>query len=223
MRKYEKAPSDARSDILTALLPHVAFDGWSDTAVRHAAHDLEVPVEFIEMAFPGGAPEMVETYLAEIDSKMLARLKKMKLEKMRVRDRIKTAIITRLEINEAHKETVRRTIGFLALPTNAFLSAKCLWRTVDAMWRAADDTATDYNYYTKRMILGGVYSSTLLVWLADTSDGHKDTKAFLNRRIDNVMEFEKAKGKLKEFTKDLPDPFIILGKMRYPKSHRPRS
>ena len=220
MRKYKQAPSEARGDILAAMIPHVAFDGWSQGAIRHTAKELDVAVEFIEMAFPGGAVEMVEAYLAGIDEKMLKVLKKKKLDKMRIRDRIRAAVVTRLEINDRHKEAVRRTVSFLALPTNALVGAKSLWKTVDAMWRAAGDTSTDYNHYTKRMILGGVYSSTLLVWLNDKSDGHKDTLAFLDRRIENVMEFEKAKGKLREFTKDLPDPFKILGKMRYPDSHK---
>ena len=220
MRKYTKAPTDARGDILSALVSHVAFDGWSDAALRHTADELDVAVEFIEMAYPGGLPEMVEAYLADIDEKMLAALKKKKLDKMRIRDRITAAVTTRLEINAKHKETVRRTVGFLALPQNALLSARSLWKTVDAMWRAAGDTSTDYNHYTKRMILGGVYSSTLLVWLNDTSDGHRETCAFLDRRIENVMEFEKVKAKAREITKDLPDPFKILGKMRYPDGHK---
>ena len=221
MKKYAKGPSEARGDIVAAITPHVAFDGWSDAALRHAAGDLGVVPEFIEMAFPGGMPEIVEAYLADIDERMTAALKKKKLDKMKIRERITTAILVRLAINGEHKETVRRTVGFLALPPNAVLSAKSLWRTCDAVWKAAGDTSTDYNHYTKRMILAGVYSSTLLVWLNDKSDGEADTKAFLERRIDDVMQFEKTKAKVKEFTKDLPDPFRILGKLRYPDSHRP--
>ncbi|HXV74395.1 MAG TPA: COQ9 family protein, partial [Sphingomonadales bacterium] len=114
----------------------------------------------------------------------------------------------------------RRTVGFLALPPNAGLSAKCLWRTADAMWRASGDTATDYNHYTKRLILAGVYSSTLLVWLNDSSEDLKETKAFLARRIAGVMRFEKAKAKVREFAEDLPNPAKILGGFRYPEGHR---
>ena len=105
MRKYKQAPSEARGDILAAMIPHVAFDGWSQGAIRHTAKELDVAVEFIEMAFPGGAVEMVEAYLAGIDEKMLKVLKKKKLDKMRIRDRIRAAVVTRLEINDRHKDS----------------------------------------------------------------------------------------------------------------------
>ena len=219
MAKYNKAPSEMRTEIISAMLEHVPFDGWSETGMKHAAGDLGVPLEFVKMAFPGGAPEMVEDYLLGLDAEMLKRLKKKGLDKMGMTLRIVTAIKTRLEINETHKEAVRRTVGFLALPFNAPLSAKCLWRTCDAMWNAAGDTATDYNHYTKRLILGGVYTSTLITWLGDESEGYADTYAFLDRRIAGVMEFEKVKARAREFTKDLPDLAKILGKMRYPDGH----
>ncbi|TDI62639.1 MAG: COQ9 family protein [Alphaproteobacteria bacterium] len=220
MAKYNKAPSEMRPEIIAAMLDHVPFDGWSEAGMKQAAGDLGVPLAFIKMAFPGGAAEMVEEYLLGLDSEMLKLLKKKRLDKMGMTKRIVTAVKVRLEINHGHREAVRRTVGFLALPFNAPLAAKCLWRTVDAMWNAAGDTATDYNHYTKRLILGGVYSTTLITWLGDESEGYQDTFEFLDRRIANVMEFEKVKAKAREFTKDLPDLAKILGKMRYPDGHR---
>lgn len=209
-----------RSEILEAVLNHVPFDGWSDLAIKNAAGDLGLPPDFLKMAYSGGIAEMVEVHLGSLDKDLDKKLSKLKLDKMKIRERIKTAVLTRLELNQPYKEVIQRTVGFLALPMNAPLAAKCLWRTCDLMWRAAGDTSTDYNHYTKRMILGGVYSTTLLTWLNDNSEDYADTKAFLGRRIDNVMEFEKLKFKFKEATKDLPDPFEILGKIRYPESHR---
>ncbi len=220
LAKFEKAPSEMRPEILAAVISHVPFDGWSDAAIKNAAQDLGLPADFLKMAYGAGVFEMVEVHLTNLDTELEKALAKARLNKMKIRDRIRTAVLTRLELNEPNKEMVRRTVGFLALPTNAPLAAKCLWRTCDLMWRAAGDTATDYNHYTKRMILGGVYSTTLLTWLNDKSDGYQDTKTFLDRRIDNVMEFEKFKFKAKEATKDLPDPFEILGKIRYPEGHR---
>jgi len=219
MKKFEKAPLEMRPEILAAVLAHVPFDGWSEAALARAAEDLEVPVEFIKIAFPDGTSEMVKEYLKSVDEEMLAILKKKALDKMGMTKRITTAIEARLAINEARREVVRRTVGYLALPSHAALSAKSLWRTCDLIWNAAGDTSTDYNHYTKRLILGGVYSSTLLVWLGDESEGYKDTHAFLARRIGDVMEFEKAKAKVRELTKDLPDPATILGKLRYPDGH----
>jgi ubiquinone biosynthesis protein COQ9 len=219
MKKFDKAPSEMRREILTAVLNHVPFDGWSGAAMKNAATDLKVPLEFVRMAYPGGPAEMVEDHLIEVDEEMLKIIKTKGFDKMGITKRITTAIEVRLEINERHREVVRRTVGLLALPFNAPLSAKCLWRTCDLIWKAAGDTSTDYNHYTKRLILGGVYSSTLLVWLGDTSEGYHDTHDFLARRIGNVMEFEKAKGKVRELTKDLPDAAKILGKFRYPDGH----
>lgn len=209
-----------RSEILAAVLNHVSFDGWSDLAIKNAADDLGLPPDFLKMAYGGGVSEMIGVHLSNLDKDLEKALGKLKLDKMKIRERIKTAVLTRLELNQPYKEVVRRTVGFLALPPNAPLAAKCLWRTCDLMWRAAGDTSTDYNHYTKRMILAGVYSTTLLTWLNDSSEDYADTKAFLDRRIDNVMEFEKLKFKFKEATKDLPDPFEILGKIRYPEGHR---
>lgn len=220
MAKFEKSPSEMQGAILDAMLSHVPFDGWSEAAIRHTAEDLDVPVAFINMAYPGGVSEMIEAHLRNLDEALAKALTKKKLDKMKIRDRIKTAVLTRLELNEPYREAARRTIGYLALPQNAPLSAKCLWRTCDVMWKAAGDTSTDYNFYTKRMILGGVYSTTLLTWVNDTSDGYKDTNAFLDRRIENVMDFEKFKHKAKEAASGLPDPFEILGKIRYPEGHK---
>lgn len=219
MSTYKNAPSEMRTPIIQAMLAHVPFDGWSDAGMKQAAEDLEVPLAFIKMAFPDGAAGMVEEHLRLTDAEMLKVLAKKRLDKMGITKRITTAVRVRLEINDKNREAVRRTVGFLALPFNAPLSAKCLWRTADAMWRAAGDTATDYNYYTKRMILSVVYSSTLITWLGDESAGYRDTYAFLDRRIGNVMEFEKVKARVREFTKDLPDPAKVLGKLRYPDSH----
>ncbi len=220
MAKFDKSPSEMRPEILAAVITHVPFDGWSDAAIKNAAKDLDLPPDFMRMAYAGGVSEMIEAHLANLDTELEKVLAKAKLDKMKIRDRIKTAVLARLKLNEPDKELVRRTVGFLALPTNAPLSAKCLWRTCDLMWRMAGDTSTDYNHYTKRMILGGVYSTTLLTWLNDKSDDYQDTKAFLDRRIENVMEFEKFKFKAKEAIGDLPDPFEILGKIRYPEGHR---
>ncbi len=219
MKKFEQAPSEIRREILAAVIGHVPFDGCSEAAMKNAATGLKVPLEFVKMAYPGGPAEMVEEHLTGVDEEMLKIIATKGFDKMGVTKRITTAIEVRLEINERHKEVVRRTVGFLALPFNAPLSAKCLWRTCDLIWKAAGDTSTDYNHYTKRLILGGVYSSTLLVWLGDSSEGYRETHAFLARRIDDVMEFEKAKAKVRELTRDLPDAAEILGKIRYPDSH----
>ena len=173
----EQTPEEARDAILDALLSHVPFDGWSEAAIRRAAEDLNIAPEYIRIAFPDGMVEVIAFFSARADRNMLAAFEEIGLSNMRIRDRITMAVRTRLEQNAEHKEAIRRAMAVLALPRNAMLAKKLLWQTVDAMWRAAGDTATDYNHYTKRLILSGVYSSTLLVWLDDQSEDHADRKS----------------------------------------------
>jgi ubiquinone biosynthesis protein COQ9 len=107
----------------------------------------------------------------------------------------------------SHREAVRRALGLLALPHNAPVAATTLWRTVDAIWYAAGDTATDFNYYTKRGLLAGVYSATVLYWLEDRSEGLADTWTFLDRRIGDVMRVPQALGAIRDRLAAFPNPF----------------
>ena len=84
------------------------------------------------------------------------------------------------------------------------------------MWRLAGDTATDYNHYTKRTILAGIYAATLAVYVTDESEGKADSRAFLDRRIDGVMRFEKAKAQLLGGEREHFDLARFLGRLRYP-------
>lgn len=204
-RKPAKAGEALRRDLLQAALQHVPFDGWSETALRHAARDLEVDPALAANAFPGGGAELIAAYSAEIDRRTLEALEKLPLDEMKVRERIHAGVMTRLELQEPDKEAVRRGLSFLALPYNAPLAAKLLYRAVDALWYAAGDRATDYNFYTKRALLAGVYSSTVLYWLNDGSEGHTATRDFLDRRISEVLKIGGRLGKGIGGLMDLPD------------------
>ena len=197
---------ELRPRVIAATLPHVAFDGWTAAAVAAGAADAGIDADLARVAFRGGAQQMVEAYIALADTRMVAGVGDLSGEK--VRERIRRLVTTRLEQADGEREVVRRTLAVLAL--HPALAAKTLWRTADTMWRAAGDTATDYNHYTKRAILGAVYSSTLLVWLDDA----EGWPAFLDRRIDGIMRFEKAKSRLTGIT--LPSPARFLGRLRYP-------
>ncbi len=200
-----KALNALRHDVHEAALLHVPFDGWQDKVLTGAARDLGIDEMEAVRAFPGGAMELLEYHLAEADRRMVAALETAGLATMRIRERIAFAIRTRLEQNEPHKEAIRRAVAVLSLPQNAPLAARSLYNTCHVIWRAAGDTATDFNFYTKRMILAGVYSSTLLVWLNDESEDYAQSWAFLDRRIENVMQFEKAKGRLRSLGGRLGD------------------
>lgn len=196
-----------RDELLGAVLPHVPFDGWSHAALRRGAQDLGHSMHEARQAFPHGAGDMVEHFSLMSDRRMLEALGKMDLASMGVTSRIAAGVRARLEQAAAHREAVQRAIAFLSLPQNAALGARCLYRTVDAIWRAAGDTATDWNFYSKRALLAGVYGATVLYWLGDRSEGYADTWSFLDRRLADVVSFGRATGKLKGKVAGLSRPF----------------
>ncbi|MDH3241912.1 MAG: COQ9 family protein [Alphaproteobacteria bacterium] len=200
----------ARKAILEAALVHVPFDGWSETAIRAGIRDAGRRESLAALAFPNGPADMAEYYCAFADARMAAALDPDQVAALRVRDRITFAIRLRMEQAAGERAAVAKLMAFFALPGNQPLAAKCMYRTVDSIWRAIGDTSTDFNFYSKRAILAGVVGATVLYWLGDESEGCGDTKAFLDRRIEDVMAFEKIKGRAREAFGKLPDPFRIL-------------
>jgi ubiquinone biosynthesis protein COQ9 len=199
---YERA----REAIVAAALSHVPFDGWTHDTLRLAARDAGYDPVTALRVFPGGPVEAIECWTALADRQMLAALDEADVAGLKVRERVALAVRRRLEAVAPHKEAVRRALGLLALPHNAPVAAKTLWRTVDAIWYAAGDTATDFNYYTKRGLLAGVYSATVLYWLEDKSESSANTWAFLDRRIADAMRVPQALGRLREGLSHLPNP-----------------
>jgi len=212
----DKTPLELRDELVKAVLPHVPFDGWSMDALRAAARDLDADFGVAKLSFPGGTSELMEAYLDLELREFEEALQKRGLDNLKIREKITTAVRLRLEMAEPHKEASIRAARFLSLPRNSGLAAKHLWRTVDIMWRAAGDVATDFNHYSKRLILSGVYSSTFLYWLNDNSEGHEDTWAFLDRRISDVMQIEKVKARVRKADANRPRLTRFLGRLRYP-------
>ncbi|WP_017668066.1 COQ9 family protein [Sandarakinorhabdus sp. AAP62] len=203
--------SELARRLARAMLPHVPFDGWSPAALATAAHDTGIDPDIAAMALPD-VEAMLSAWTQDVNARMAETMAAS--HNMKVRDRIRMALVTRLE--QGDREVTRRALNILAQPQHAALSARLLWQAADAMWRAAGDTATDYNHYTKRLILSGIYSATLLHWTQDDSADFAATRAFIDRRIDGVMRFEKAKAKLTGMAGKLPDPARFLGRLRYP-------
>ncbi|MBV9549808.1 MAG: COQ9 family protein [Alphaproteobacteria bacterium] len=193
-----------KAAVLEAALPQAAFDGFTDKVLEAAGKDAELNAAELTRLFPDGPLSLVEFYSAAVDREMNERLAAMDLAAMKIRQRISEAVKTRLAILKRHKEAARRAAALLALPMHAGLAAKLMYRTVDAMWRAAGDTATDFNFYSKRGILAGVYGATLVRWFSDTSEDEGPTNDFLAARIENVMQFEKFKAKAKEALSNFP-------------------
>jgi ubiquinone biosynthesis protein COQ9 len=210
---------ELRPRLVAAMLPHVPFDGWTETAVAAAATDLGVDADVALLAFPGGPAAMVEAWIDLANRQMLEALDTDDFRALKVREKVTRAIRTRLEQATPHREAVRKAAHILALPVNAPVVARTTWKTADAIWRAAGDTATDLNHYSKRVLAGGVYAGTLLVWLDDDSEGFEKTWAFLDRRIAGVMRFEKWKAQMGRIGGDpetRPSLVRFLGRLRYP-------
>ncbi|MCH7555772.1 MAG: COQ9 family protein [Proteobacteria bacterium] len=193
--------------LLDATLAQVPFEGWTSLAMRAAAVEVGVDWPTAKRIFPGGVGDMLALWGARNDARMIAALADIDLDALRIRERIAACVRVRLEALEPHREAVRAALCRAGLPHNAPAAARALWRTVDAMWRAAGDTATDFNYYSKRGLLSGVYGATLLFWLEDDSENRADSWAFLDRRIADVMRVPRAMGRLKKL---VPDPQRLL-------------
>ncbi|MCE2927797.1 MAG: COQ9 family protein [Rickettsiales bacterium] len=193
----------AARDIITRALPHVAFEGWTQSVLSKAALEAGYKKTDAIRVFPNGAIEAVDTYFLLMDSQMLQALSAYHLESMKIRERAALCVRLWLEPQEGHKEALRRAIALQTLPLHASHALSSLYHTVDEMWRAIGDTSTDFNFYTKRLLLGGVLTSTTLYWLNDTSAGHFATWQFLDRRIADVMQIEKAKYRAKSWFEQL--------------------
>ena len=204
---------DALADRIAA---EAAFDGWSEAALAAAAHGLGVPADRARLAFPGGQTEMIDSWFAAIDRQMVKSLPPERLQAMRIRERIAALVFTRIEIAAPNKEALRRALAILALPTNVATGARLAWRAADAMWRLAGDDATGLAHYTKRATLAGVYGSTLLAFIDDDSEDNVATRAFLDRRIEDVMRFEKLKAQWKPNPDRHFNVARFLGRLRYP-------
>ena len=195
---------------------HAVFDGWTQRAVDSAADELGIDRAQARLAYPKDSAHMIEAWIEGVDAAMQAHFTPDVIAKMRVSQRIRAMIWFRLENTGPAREAVRSALSILAMPHNVPLALRTGWRSADQMWRLAGDTATDYNHYSKRLILSGVYTSTLLAWLDDQSEGWADTAAFLDRRLADVMRFEKFKAEWRGNAIRRPSLARFLGRLRYP-------
>ena len=202
--------TEQRDAVVMATLPHVIFDGWTETALHRGAQDAGLTKSAVDVLFPGGPRAALRHWYDLADRLMVLDIADHDLEAMRIRDRIAFLVRTRLERWSPHREAVRKALALAALPSFAEDALRSGYTTVDVMWRAAGDRATDFNFYTKRGLLGAVYSSTLLVWLEDDSENFAETWTFLDRRIADVMKIPKAQARLKEIVEKLPNPLRLL-------------
>ena len=209
---------DLREKLLAEILKHVAFDGWTDKTLQDAAAHLKLDEAQARIAFPRGIVDAITYFSHHADDEAEALILKADLKSMKVRERVTFAVRTRIEVIAQHKEAARRGAALFALPQHALDGASCVYRTCDMIWRAIGDTSTDFNFYTKRGLLSGVVTSTMLFWFGDSSEDFEETWKFLDRRIADVMQIEKVKSAVLKAASGLPNPLTILGALRYPRS-----
>jgi ubiquinone biosynthesis protein COQ9 len=222
IRGMTTLPEDPTLDevraFLAPILPrHAAFDGWRAEAVTMAASEGRVDADIAHLAFSTGAMDMIDAWFASIDTRMLEALTPEKLVTMSIRQRIIALVTARLTLLARDREALRRALAIMALPQNSVRAARLGWRSADVMWRAAGDSATDLNHYSKRLTLAAVYAATLLVFVDDESEDWADSRAFLDRRIEGVMRFERAKARWKGIGGgERLSLARFIGRLRYP-------
>jgi ubiquinone biosynthesis protein COQ9 len=205
---------EIRARIALPLGEHAVFDGWTQAAVDSAANQLGIDPAQARLAVPKDQAGKIDLYIKGVDRALEDWFTPERLEGLKIREKIRAIVWKRLEIMAPAREAIRRALSILAMPQNVPAALRTGWRTADVMWRIAGDTSTDFNHYTKRITLGGVYGSTLLVWLDDRTDELAETAGFLDRRIDDVMQFEKLKAQWRGQEQFSVSRF--LGRLRYP-------
>jgi len=202
-----------RAVLLNAMLQKAAFEGWTAAALQSAAQETGTDPGAVELACPRGVIDLLHYWSRELDRDMLATLEQTDLNAMRVRERVTFAVRARLDaIGDNNREAASRAAARLATPDALMVGKRLLWQSADAIWRALGDPSTDYNYYTKRAILSAVLGSTMMVWFEGDDER---TDRFLDRRIENVMQFERFKGKVRKAKEKWPDPLAALSRFRY--------
>ncbi|HKX35379.1 MAG TPA: COQ9 family protein [Rhizorhapis sp.] len=208
---------DEVREYLAPLLPgQAAFDGWNRAALRNAAAEAGLDAAMVELAFPGGAMDMIDAWFAWIDREMEGKYPPETLAPMKVRERITALIEARLMLLAPEREALRRAQAIMALPQNLVAATQLGWRAADQMWRLAGDVATDFNHYSKRATLAAVYAATLLIFLGDESEGWIETRGFLSRRIDGIIRFERTKQQWRANSERRPSLARFIGRLRYP-------
>ena len=209
-------PSDRfRARILEVFPAHAARNGWTDATFTAAVDEAGLTTGEAALACPKGAFDLFDAFAARADEAMLERLDGLDLAAMKIRQRVRAAVQVRLEAQQPYKDAARAMTRALARPDRAPEAARLLWRTADHIWRALGDTSTDGNFYSKRAILSGVLASTYARWFSDESEDNEATWAFLDARIENVMQFEKFKAQLKPVGQGLQSAIGVAARFRY--------
>jgi ubiquinone biosynthesis protein COQ9 len=192
-----------KDKILHELLPQVEQNGWSWTDVQEACARLKLQDEMARAVFPNGLSDAVAHFSDMTDRQMLQKLEKIDVDALRVRDRIRSAVMVRYRLLADKQASVKASLAYWALPQRLIQGQQVLWRTSDRIWNWAGDTATDYNRQTKRGLLSSILIGTSMVFIEDDPDSLAVTESFLNRRIENILEIGKAMGMARKLAPEM--------------------
>jgi len=198
-RSTQKAHADPQSSanqkeqLLQAFLELAATEGWSEQTLQKAAQTCGMADVMVWALFPEKEVDALRTWSNVLNTQLKARLHALDLDTMKVRTRIFWGVKMHLNLLEPHKKTAKSALRFLLSPSRALLATELLQATVHTIWSAAGDASTDYNFYSKRILLAGVYISTVLFWLRDASPEHLETNRFLEARINDVLKLQAFK------------------------------
>ena len=206
---------DIRRAVLGAALPIAAFEGWTLKTLSDACKACDLPAGADALYFPDGPLELISFWASECDAAIETVLSGLDLDAMKIRDKVTAGVIARMEAIGPHTVAAKRASARLSLPDAIGQGPKQIWAAADTIWRAIGDTSTDYNYYSKRTVLSAVLSSSLIAWIGDSDPKKESARAFVDARIENVMQFEKAKWSFRKRTEAWPNPAEILGSLRY--------
>ena len=224
----ENVFEDFINSVISQALKHVPFDGWSNQTLKKVCQELSIPTSKLYQMFPRGGVDLAIAFHGRDDSRFLEQFLTDIADQpsRRVRDSIKIALISRLDVAAENKEAVKRSMSLLTSPLYVSDGIRALWNTCDKIWSAIEDDSKDFNWYSKRLILSSVYSATLIFWMEDDSKDFQDTKDFIGRRISDVMAFEQLKVNLRKsrvwekFKNKMEERFseIIKNKQGFPGS-----
>lgn len=216
MTEPRSSLDDLKDQILAAALPRVEFYGFTERLLKETAQEVGADDSQMAAMYPRGAADLVVQYSTDCDRQMAQHLAAEDMSKLKIRERAIRTIRARIDVADRHKHAAKRAAAFLTFPLNAADGVQCLARTADAMWTAMGDRSADFSWYTRRVTLGAVYSACLVYWFKDASDGYADTQAFIERRIADVMQFEKVKAQAGKIVSGMPNLFTLAGRFRYP-------
>ena len=198
-----------KNDLVRAMLTHVPFDGWTWEAMEQGSIDIgfekqktsSLRIKIFKDLYKNGPIDFIDIFSEIIDLKVIENYNLIKTKPERVPEKIKKIIMIRLHLCQKYKEAIRSSISITAIPVNASISLKILYRTCNSMWRIAGDKSTDFSFYTRRISLAAVYTSTLLFWLNDNSNDNIETEFFLDRRLKGINKISRLKKPLSDVKK----------------------